>query len=111
MASGWEEGAAGGRSQRMQHRRNPAWLGLIDQQEAKVSQGDASAGLDGGSRGFFLLFPEILLLSFFFFGTKITEHTGRKKRKKSGRQISSPARLICFTRPPTLPTITHSEAA
>lgn len=35
--------------------------GLIDQREPKVSQGDASARLDGGSRGFF--FSEILLLS------------------------------------------------
>lgn len=37
----------GVRSQRMQHRRNLAWWGLIYQREAKVSQGYASAGLDG----------------------------------------------------------------
>lgn len=66
VASGWEErggvGVGGRRSQRMQHRRNPAWSGLIDQQEAKVSQGDSSAGLGGGKQRL-NFFSEILLLS------------------------------------------------
>lgn len=59
--------------------------GLTDEQEAKVSQGDAPAGLYGGSRvfSFHRRFCYFLRVDFFL-KDQITEHA-RKKKRAAGR--------------------------